>query len=345
MFWKKKTQFCLDQNVWDSPLGKAAAGDTGMEGWREVTRKVTANKRSTNKPGPRKRNKPKEPPRPLDEWFAGEDKANPLSNAVSIPVEELNRLWSRCQPILPKVDTAVAKMAMKKVHEAMQKLRACYTEIAVEKASIAVAAAFLGMLSLQNVCENPFLCLQQAAIFASHGTKRGNSDDLFRGRLPELTECGAEEALVILGRADCFQSVHFPYEAAYLCSYVARLCSLHRQSAASSNDEDDEVAKDDKVLEWNDKWMIVSILCYNVSIMIRTTVKKALAASQQILRKEEFDPWDQEVVDEFLMGRADAVAWKSALTKGEIFMAEELSQEDDANQTERPVEPSATAIV
>lgn len=302
-----------------------------------MTRKVSANKRSTSKTGPRKRSKPKEPPRPLDEWFAGEDMANPISNAVSIPVEETNRLWSRCPPILPKADPAVASTAMLKVHESMQKLRACYTEIAVEKASIAVAAAFLGMLSVRNACENPFLCFQQAAIYASHGTKRGNSDDLFRGRLPAMSECDAEEALVILGRADCFQSVHFPYEAAYLCSYVARLCSLHRQSVASGNNEEheDEVAGDDNVLGWNDKWMVVSILCYNVSVMIRTTVKKALAGSQQ-MRKEEFDPWDEEVVDELLMGRADALAWKSALTKGEIFIA--APSQDEAN----PAEPEGT---
>jgi hypothetical protein len=34
--------------------------------------------------------------------------------------------------------------------------------------------------------------------------------------------------------------------------------------------------------------------------------------------EESYDPWDQDVVDELLLARADAVAWKSALDRGEI---------------------------
>ena len=350
-----QTQFCLDQNVWDSQLGKAAAGDSAMGGWRQVTRKVSVSKRSASRPN-RKRSKPKEPPRPLDEWFPGEDRANPISNAVAIPVHEMNRLWLGATPnsTNTRTPTPAASGAMKNVHEAMQKLRVCYTDAAVEKASLEVATALLGLVSVQHACENPFLCIQQAAVFASHGTKRGNSDDLFRGRLPAMSECGADEALVILGRADCFQSVHFPYEAAYLCSYVARLCSLHRESSSSAEDnEDDEdddkgqpaVSKSETGLGWSDKWMIVSILCYNVSIMIRTTLKKALADNQQS-RKEEFDPWDEDVIGEFLMGRADALAWKQAVRKGEVFscgVRNDRLPEDAGDRTIMTVESSEVA--
>ena len=362
-----QTQFCLNQNVWDADLGKTATGDTSTEGWKQATRKSSSVSKRSTAPTPRttaptirttvptvrKISKAKEPPRPLDEWFPGEDRENPISNAVAIPVEEMNRIWKSKSSPRRDACPAEAKVAMVKVHNAMRKLRACYTDAAVEKASLEIAAAFLGMLSIPNACENPFLCLQQAAIFASHGTKRGNSDDIFRGRLPAMSECTPQKALVILGRADCFQAVHFPYEAAYLCSYIAKVCSLHRQSGdgptgtngdhkgdSSDRDSDeDATSKMDHCLRWDDQWMVVSTLCYNISIMIRTTVRKTLAGNQQT-KKEEFDPWDQEVVDEFLMGRSDALAWKNALSKGVSFTVE--TQQDAAHphhQRNKPWHP------
>ena len=336
--------------MWDSDLGKAATGES-LEGWRQASRKYILSHRSDSKseakdksrlkttsilmtkPDSRfagRRSLPKEASRPFNEWFAGEDKENPLSNAISIPVLEMNRLWSGGTVTCTKENDVSpdAKEAMEKVHVAMQRLRACYTETAVEKSSIDVAAAMLHLLSIRGACQNPFLCLQQAAIFASHGTKRGSSDSLFRGRLPKLFDCTPDEALVILGRADCLHAVHFPHEAAYLCSYVARLCGLHRQSGSTtpleepSNERaganDKHTKLDHQVAGWNNQWLLLSVLCYNVSIMIRSTVKQALDECQ-FTKKEEFDPWDQDVIDELLLGRKDALAWKESLNKKEVF--------------------------
>jgi len=277
---------------------------------------------------------PKQEARPLDDWFPGEDRFNPLSNAITIPVRELKRLWrsdDESSTASARIDAGpAAQGAMKKVHEAMQKLRACYAESSVEKASLEVASALLHLVSIKDACENPFLCLGQAAIFASHGTKLGNSDDFFRERLPEVSKCTPHEALVILGRADCFQSVYFPYEAAFLCSYIARVCSLHRESAmpdenGDGGDEDEGGPNEDAANSpstnivkktWSNQWMVVGILCYNVSTMIRLTASKVfIAAQQQLLRKEEFEPWDDDVIDELLMARSNGIAWKSALSK------------------------------
>jgi hypothetical protein len=223
---------------------------------------------------------------------------------------------------------------MKKVHDSMVKLRGCYTDTAAEKASLQVACALLGLATVPAACENPFVVLQQAAIFAGHGTKRGNSVDLFREPLPDPVKCLPFEALLILGRADCLQAVYFPYEAAYLCAFVACVCSMHRdakepvlapdregthESQLLPATEVDETKKSAKPKStWSNQWMIVGILCYNVSIMIRATAVSKIVGIKSSRTEESYDPWDQDVVDELLLARADAVAWKSALERGEV---------------------------
>jgi hypothetical protein len=283
-----------------------------------------------NKTKRERKRKPKEPARPLDEWFPGEDRSNPLSNAVTIPVKELQKAWGVRTDFSRKVPTVYASRAMRKVQDAMEKLRACYTDAAVEKASLQVACALLDLASVNHTCENPFLVLQQAAIFASHGTKRGSSDFLFREPLPEMRKCTPHDALIILGRADCFQSVYFPYEAAFLCAYVARVVNMHRETrkdegddnGENSDDEPEEASKEKETTDaehlggWNNQWMVVGISCYNVSVMIRGT---AVGKVGGIKLKEDYDPWDKDVIDELLLARADAVAWKYRLSKGEDF--------------------------
>jgi hypothetical protein len=273
-----------------------------MEGWRELTRKRPATRQRTDssawpsRQGRRQRRRLAEPAKVLDDWFSGENRSNPLSNMVLISATDFQQLWGPSQT----ATVEIAKEAMRKVHDAMQKLRACYTDVAVEKACLEVAVLLLDLVA-KKCCENPFLCLQQAAIFASQGTKLGHSDAFFRGPLPDKSACTPEDALVIIGRADCFQSVYFPYEAAFLCNYVAQVCSIHR--------DDESESSEDQTSSWNDKWKIVSILCYNLSVMIRTTIGQVLASKT---KKEEFDPWDNDVIDELMRGRADALAWKSS---------------------------------
>jgi len=78
-----------------------------------------------------------------------------------------------------------------------------------------LSIALLEMAAFPD-CYDPFTCLQQAACFASQATKSGNSDTAYRQTLPEISACSPKEALIILGRADCLQSVYFPNEAASL---------------------------------------------------------------------------------------------------------------------------------
>jgi hypothetical protein len=64
--------------------------------------------------------------------------------------------------------------------------------------------------------------------------------------------------------------------------------------------------------------MIVGVMCYQVSLMIRATAVSKIVGIKSSRTEESYDPWDQDVVDELLLARADAVAWKSALDRGEI---------------------------
>ncbi|CAB9498892.1 expressed unknown protein [Seminavis robusta] len=355
------TQFYLNQHIWDSDVGKATAMDVAANFMNQVYRKRLLRDPSSRT---RKRRPPKEPAKPLDEWFPGEDRANPLSNTVSIPSSELQRLWGIPTDFSRKIPTQFGGRQMKKVHDAMEQLRVCYTDTAVEKASLQVACALLDLAQVNNTCENPFLVIQQAAIFAGHGTKRGNSVDLFREPLPEPSKCLPYEALVILGRADCFQAVYFPYEAAFLCAYVARVCNMHREAKSAADDDggnmqpenenDNKIcnnnnnnrveakapseAKDDEKKTkstWSNQWMIVGVLCYNVSIMIRATAADKTVGIKTSRTEESFAPWDQDVVDELLLARADAVAWKSSLGQEETnFSFENCSKKDYAYEDE-----------
>merc|ERR1712146_96849 len=192
----------------------------------------------------------------------------------------------------------MAKEQMQTVHKATIDLRACYTYAAAEKACLNLSIALLDMAAVLT-CHDPFNCLQQAVLFASQAAKSGNSDTVYRQRLPELTECTPREALVILGRADCLQAVYFPNEAAYLCSFVAQVCRLHR---------DVEEAQ----FEWNDRWKIVAIYGYNVSVMIRLTVSNILdEATQQTF----MSAWESDVVEELERGGKDGRAWMRKLAK------------------------------
>lgn len=98
------------------------------------------------------------------------------------------RLWFKsCPPRGKPNDGQVdaAKKQMEEIHKATEDLRACYTFAAAEKASLTLLAALLEMAS-SPLCRDPFSCLQEAALFASQGTKSGNSDISLENRLPPL---------------------------------------------------------------------------------------------------------------------------------------------------------------
>lgn len=337
-----QTQFCLDQKIWDSAIGKAAAesGGDGAERSRQLAAKKDATPKVKPQPLRKRSRQSKMSYKSLDDRFEGEEYEIFLSNAVPIPASELKRVWNISKGLDDNIinnngPSKEAQEAMQRVHEAMQLLRACYSEESVQKASLQVAMTMLDLVAEED-CENPFVCLQQAAIFASHAPKGGTSDAFFRECLPKASDCTPQDALVILGRADCFQAVFFPYEAAFLCSYVARVCNAHRTGTAAHSEAVPGL--------WNDQWKIIGILCYNVSTMIRATVKQVLRSE---IKKEDIEPWDGDVVDELMEGRADALDWQSKLKKKETscrFINGVANQQPDQNSVSLRM-PRTTASV
>ena len=183
---------------------------------------------------------------------------------------------------------------MREVDVCIAKLRACYTAQAVEKASLHVAASLLRLAACTDCC-NPFLCLQEAAMFASQAPKGGISDHIFQARLPKPDVCTPLDALLILGRADCLQAVHFCHEAAFLCCFVATVCSLRRDGERTH-------------LEWNERWSIVASLAYDLSVMIRAAAGALL--QEQDKKDDTTGTWEVAVIEEFRQARADGLAIK-----------------------------------
>jgi hypothetical protein len=182
-----------------------------------------------------------------------------------------------------------AQLSMKKVDDAMKNLRKSRTLNSLERASIDVAVALIG-LTAYDECENPFVCLQQAAMFAGLGSKRGNNDEAFKKFLPLKNKCTPLEALNILGRADCLRAVHFLHEAQYLCNWIASVSHSHRDHL-----QDD--------LPWNSRWRVVGIMIYIVSSIIEETSE---ALYQDNLGAEALREWEDIAKEEIRCGKSDA---------------------------------------
>ena len=148
-------------------------------------------------------------------------------------------------------------------------------------------------------CRNPFLCLSQAAIFASQGPKGGNNDEQLKKPLPRETDCTAEEAIRILGRSDCLRSLHFTNEAMFLCSYAARVCCLHRDKKEPDH-------------PWTPKWRVVGIMVYTISIGIDSTISCLMDGEEG---KVVVESWDKTVQAEIDRGRSDALAMRKAFSR------------------------------
>ena len=215
-------------------------------------------------------------------------------------------------PVIDKSAKLSAKQCMENVENTTKELRGCYTEAACEKISLQLAVALLEMAS-QPACHDPFTCLQHAAMFASQATKAGTSDMAFRKPIPDIGECTSLEALSILGRADCLHTIYFPNEAAFLCSYVARVCRLHRD-------------REKPDYAWNNRWKVVAIYGYNLSVMIRSTVGTVLDKQMQ---RSFHSVWDRDVVEELERGRQDGWILKRSMSRGQDEMPGSESEADE----------------
>jgi hypothetical protein len=267
--------------------------------YKSGTSRVPRSKSTYIRPPRRIPPSPKPEDMSLHDWFYGENTDSHLVNLVAIPCSVLQHSWGesieRSTTQTPE-QAAEATDAMQKLHTCIQELRACCSEQAVEKQSLEVAGA---LIELAPISHNPFLCLQQAAMFAGNSFKGGNSNLDFRKPLPSKASCTPLEALIILGRADCLQAVHFCPEAAFLCSFVASVCSQHRVHGNKEN------------FGWDEKWKIVAIVAYNVSVMIRHTALMLL--QEQDKRDDSSWPWELEVIGELKRGRAAGRSWKASI--------------------------------
>ena len=207
----------------------------------------------------------------------------------------LQTVWHQFPDSVVVETATMGVYTMRELNSSVAKLRVCYSIQAVEKASLSIASLLLQLVSCSG-CRNIFLCLQQAAMFASHAPKGGTSDHHFHARLPSPEACTPRDALLVIGRADCLNSLHFCQEAAFLCSYVANVCSLHRASKFNP-------------LIWDERWSLLSSLNYDLSISIRNVAGALL--QDQVTKDDTTGTWGVAVIEEFRRARDDGVLMKS----------------------------------
>mmetsp|Transcript_56654 Transcript_56654/g.84270 ORF Transcript_56654/g.84270 Transcript_56654/m.84270 type:complete len:1109 (+) Transcript_56654:520-3846(+) len=344
------SQFCLDQPLWLSNIGtKATTQDGGSElgtlfqskqneggaghdqfvhtafPSSQRSKKKKFNKQHKSSHSKLQKKKTHISPSPLV-------RPSPLSRLVKVPASLLLKEWSKSAteeggsdlPKSKELCSEEAKFAMKKLDYTIRQLRSCFTVSALQKSSLQVAAALLEVAE-QKECHNPFLCLQQAAMFAGQGTKLGNNDEVFKQPLPNERECSPTEAIAILGRADCMHSIHFTDQAVFLCSFVAKVCLLHR---------DREIPE----LMWTSQWRVVGIKMYMVSTAIDSTIVSVLEGDAQ---EAALMSWEKDVKEEIKRGKSDAFALtrasRSLATTNDSFLlpsegeADENVQYDGAN--------------
>jgi hypothetical protein len=295
----------LDELLWDSDIGEAASLLSSYDEWKRVVGRSSYEPFSdgAQENVPLRRRRVKRAERTLDhkvkQWIDGSDA--PHRTFIAIPSIEMAKLWKKARStpncMEDEAGESVVNEKMKKVNTITQDLRACFSIAATEKSCLNLSAALLEVAALSS-CYDPFSCLQHAAMYASQAPKAGNSDIVFQRGLPDISICTPLDALIILGRADCLNAVFFPDEAAYLCSFVARVCRLHRK-------------EEETHFVWNDRWKIVAIYAYNVSVMIRTSVSTIL---DDHMKKSFLAAWSCDVVEELERGRRDGMAWKREFT-------------------------------
>ncbi|GKY95516.1 hypothetical protein MPSEU_000513300 [Mayamaea pseudoterrestris] len=221
----------------------------------------------------------------LDEWYGGLEKAKSHDSNLD------------------------SKMA--KLNSCLYTLRHSSTETAIGTASLNAAVA---LLDLASGAQNPFLCVEQAARFATKAPKRGVSDLAFQARLPEERTCSPLEALIILGRADCLQAVFFFKESAFLCKFVASLCKIHRKSELNTM-----LAR---------QWKMVGMKIYNVYMAVRY-------AAAKVVYPEEKLPDFKLLHEEMLIYRKHALALQYSGHEDVLDTDEEQACGDEADTIDR----------
>ena len=294
------SQFAVNDILWSSSIGRAALSRPGLEQWRPLSskRREESNENTTHAPR-RRKTQPivAQGDEDLYGWFAFENEQTPLSNVIKIPPYAILAEWKSgsCEPVSAAPDER-AREAMAQLNRSMRNLRTCYSHQAAERGSLLVAVSLLRLAETTG-CQNPFLCLQQAGLFASRGTKGGASEDFFKQPLPKMESCSPSEALAILGRSECLQAVYFYPEAAFLCSYVAKACSIRRSSLDHT--------------EWNSQWTVISLLTYNQSVFLRAAASSIV---KEHGRKEDTTgTWETLVVDELRRAKSDGLSWQANL--------------------------------
>jgi len=283
------TQFSIDKKVWDSEIGTRVINDQNESRVRyyldENSQWMGPTKQSDNKmpPSTRKRRQQKS-----QNIFVRQLKP---SKIVRVSTSALLEEWNKGAPVREDCTASEsATLSMKKLDDSMKNLTKSCTVCSLERASLDVATALIDVAA-HDECQNPFICVQQAAIFASMAPKRGTNDEPFKKFLPVQTRCTPSEAIIILGRADCMRALHFLDEAQFLCSWVAKECSLHRDG-------------DDDELPWCSRWKAVGILTYIIASAIDETSMK-LSCTEG--KAGSIRQWGEAVEEEIGRGKADAI--------------------------------------
>ncbi len=298
-----QTQFIIDKQVWASNIGAENKKEKdevefyldekfrwmGQTKTSKVVRfqsnpkpNVQQHQQQQYQPPPRSSQSPKPTataarPRPK------------ISKLIKVPTSVLLDEWSKDESTKPS-NAAEAERAMKKLDNAMKNLRKSRTLNALEQSSLDVSAALIDVAATEE-CFNPFLCLQQAAMYAELGSKLGSNDEPFKKCLPSKEKCTPLEALVVLGRADCLRAIHFLHEAQYLCSWVISVCRLHRD-------------RQEATFLWDERWRVIGVLCYVTKATIDETGEALHNSNKSAwpLRK-----WDDCAQDEANRGKSDAL--------------------------------------
>ncbi|KAL7574844.1 hypothetical protein ACA910_010681 [Epithemia clementina (nom. ined.)] len=319
------TQFCLNEQLWGCSVGNEVASRAPEE-WQNLTTGPSTDgfRRPSQRAGYIRPSKRPDYKVTATNWFFEENAEDPLSNLIIVTTSNHSETWKQIATT-PLCSERSAAEAMQTLHLSMLRLRKSFTEDAVQRAALQVAAALLE-LAMYPQCENGFLCLQHAALFAGQGSKEGNNDQYFKAPLPEKEICTPHEALLILGRADCFQSISFYREAAFLCGFVTSVCAMRRESLGGRLDSN---------------WTIVSIAAYNTSVMIRFA---ALKLSQEQDAKI-FECWDHSVRAELCLGRQEGKALHDEKEEPQLCLDEQKGRvlPDEKNGPSNGIERTQTS--
>lgn len=328
------TQYCLDQQMWNSDIGTSAATKDGPVVWGEIInsrmnfvdhnnnaagREYDSGKNSIHiqksRPAGSKLLKGHQHnPQPFMQIISA-----PVPKPIAVPVKILLEKWKAYTPQEEKLNknNANGKLHMNRVDQSIRQLRSCFTLQSLQKASIRVAVCLLDLAG-QPDCHNPFLCIHQAAMFAGQGSKGGNNDTHFKRIIPPKKTCTELEALLILVRV----CVHFSSSLSE-CSFLShkhimplslqgradcmRALALVDQAMflvsyiAEVCSFQRKKRKITKPNSWESRWLAVSIHMYTVSVAIDRTIFNLSHEGDE--KKLE---WEEHIKEEIDNGKADA---------------------------------------